>query len=132
MPDGSQHIQHFALKRRRHVDAVGGDDRQMELARESERGFVARFLFTDAMALQFDVDVLQTKGLGEGLQYATAFDQSTTVKRGCEWAFITAGQTDQSLASLFHLAERGDAFAFRLLSQLVARDELREVLITGL
>ncbi len=56
MPDAGEHIEDLALELDRHADAVGGEQRQVELAGKRDGGLVARLLFADAVPLQLDVD----------------------------------------------------------------------------
>ena len=66
-------IEHFALRSGGVADAVGGDQRQFETAREIDRGLIARFFFAIEMALEFDIDVARSEGAGEAGQRFGAF-----------------------------------------------------------
>ena len=57
-------VEHFALRFRRVADAVGGDQGQLEAARELDGGLIARFFVAIEMALQFDVDVARVRRCG--------------------------------------------------------------------
>ena len=58
MADAGEDIEHFALRRLRVANAIGGEQRQIQFARDFEGRLVARFFFAAEMALQFDVNIV--------------------------------------------------------------------------
>lgn len=68
----------------------------MELAGECNRCLVAGLLFTDAMPLQFNEDVLLTKGLDQPSEHPAALVHAAALKGGGERAFITTGHADET------------------------------------
>ena len=65
MADAGEDVEHFALRRLRVADAIGGEQRQMQFARDFDRRLVARFFVAVEMALQFDVDIFAAEEFAE-------------------------------------------------------------------
>jgi hypothetical protein len=129
--DGGEDVAEFAVARRGIADAVGGEDRKMQVAGDFEGDAVAGFFFAMIVALQFDVDVVVSEDAGEAIDHAMGFGGASFFERGGERAFIASGEADEAGGMMFEFVLEDGAFFFALGAQLHAGDELAEVLIAG-
>jgi len=105
LPDAGEHVEDLALELCSHADAVGGEQRKVELASQRDRGLIAGLLFANAVALQLDIDVLWPEGLDEPREYLAAPVHAAALQGCGERTFIAAGHADQAFRVLLNVAE---------------------------
>ena len=112
------------------ADTVSGEQRKMERAGNVDCGAVAGFFFALEMALQFDVDVAGAEDGYELINLAASFIEAASLQGGCEWAFGTAGEADETMGVFFEFFLADGTFAF-LGAQLHFGNQAAEVLVAG-
>ncbi len=83
------------------VDAVGGEQREMERAGEVDGEAVAGFFFAMEVALEFDVDILGAEDGDELIDLLPGFICAALLEGCGEWAFVAAGEADESFGVFF-------------------------------
>ena len=112
------------------ADAVGGEQREIERARDVDGGVVAGFFFALEMALQFDVDIFVAEDSDESIDLAVGFFDAALLQGRGQRAFGAAGEADQAVGVLFEFFGADCAFAF-FGAQLHFGDQAAEILIAG-
>src|ERR1700722_16745404 len=128
MADGGESVQKFAIFRGSVANAVGGQKRKIQRARNCDGCAVASFFFPMEMALELYIHVAATKQPNQLLDLLAGFIDAPMLQGGCEWTVRTAGQADKAMGVLFQLFFTDCAFAF-FRAQLHFGDQTAEVLI---
>ena len=113
------------------ANAVGGDERQLERARNADRGLIPPLLFALAMSLQFDVNIIAAKNARELLNHIAPCIFSAAHQRCCERALVATGQADEACCVLLKIVAVRGAILLGCFAHLELRNELAEILIPG-
>ena len=74
--DGGEDVAELAVVRGGVADAVGGEQRKMQVAGDFDGDAVAGFFFAVEVALQFDVDIVGAEDAGEAIDCASGFGRA--------------------------------------------------------
>src|ERR1700728_5034647 len=96
----------------------------MQIGCQAEQRLIATFFFSDLMALQFQKEIAAAKDRRESVGELARAVLPIVCKRCSEWAFITAGQADQSRREFLHIVQRSGAFRLGGFAHFETRDQL--------
>src|SRR5208282_897793 len=96
MANCSEGITQFASFRGRVADSIGGQQRKIQRAGNSNRGTVAGFFFTLEMTLQFDIDVARPKDCDQLIDAPPGFFDATLPQSSRQRPFHAAREADEA------------------------------------
>ena len=110
--NAGEDVQHFALVRKRMADAIGGQQRQRQFARDLQRRLIARFFLAAEMPLQFDIDILAAEKIAELQDALRRLLHPSLPQRMRQRPFFASGKADQAGGAAGDFFRRNAAFAF--------------------
>ena len=130
--DAGEDVEHLALFGVRIADAVGGDERKMERAREFDGSLVAGFFGAIVVALKFDKNIVGT----EDTESCSSMRARLPRRRRCASAcakrtVFAASEADESVGILCEFFRTGEGTAVLRHAEFHLRDEAAEVLVAG-
>ena len=127
--EAGEDVENFAAIRGGVGDAVGGQERQAEGARQRDRGLVPGLLAAVEVALQFDVHTVASEEGGQLLQAAAPGLHAALGQRGGQRTVVAAGQADEPGGVRGEIARVRRGLAMLGRAQLQARDQAAEILV---
>src|SRR5271165_4796358 len=103
--NGGEDIQHLMFVCGCVTHTVGCHQRKMKRTGNPNCRLVAPFFFALLMSLELDVNILLAKDRDQPLDDFNSCLLATIDKRGGEWAFVAACETDEPLGVLFEVFE---------------------------
>src|SRR5271154_6279402 len=94
--DRSKYIENFSVICRGITNTVGSQQRQAQALGNTDGGLVAPFFLTLVMALNFYIDILSSEDSNQLFGNFNGCRFPPMHECRCHWAFISAGQADQS------------------------------------
>jgi hypothetical protein len=117
--DAGEHVEQLALVGRGVADAVGGQQRQTQGARNAHGSLIAMLLVAVVVALQFDIHIARAEDVHQPLDLAQCLVIAAARQRRRQRAFVAAGQADQAFGKLRDIGQQRRALGLVRLAQLV-------------